>query len=66
MEIYYVSCKSSSIFLSHTISFVASAAATYLDSVVESARTDCLCDLQEIVVDPRLGVYLEVDTLVSL
>ena len=38
------SCKSSSIFSSHTISFVASAAATYFDSVVESSGTDCLHD----------------------
>ena len=40
-------CKSSRIFLSHTISFVASAAATYSAFIVESAGTDCLRDLQE-------------------
>ena len=45
------------IFLSHTISFVASAAATYSASVVESARTDCLRDLHETAADPKLIVY---------
>jgi len=37
--------KSSIIFLSHTISFVASVAATYSTFVVESAGTNCLHDL---------------------
>ena len=60
------SCKSSSIFLSHTISFVASVAATYSASIVESSRTDYLCDLHEIAADPRLIVYPEFDTPVSL
>ena len=59
-------CKSSRIFLSHTISFVASAAATYSASVVESAGTDCLCDLQETTHDPRLIAYPEVDTPIYL
>jgi len=49
--------KSSRIFLSHTISFVASATATYSASVVESAGTDCLHDLQETTPDPRLIAY---------
>jgi hypothetical protein len=47
VEFTCFSCKYSSIFLSHTISFVASAAATYSASVVESVGTDCLHDLQE-------------------
>ena len=34
--------------------------------VVESAGTDCLRDLQETAPDPRLIVYPEVDTPVSL
>src|ERR1700728_3884390 len=59
-------CKSSRIFLSHTISFVASTATTYYASVVESAVTDCLRDLQEIAPDPRVIAYLQVDTPVSL
>ena len=59
-------CKYSSIFLSHTISFVASVATTYYSFVVESSGTDYLRDLQEIVVDVRIIVYQEVDTLVSL
>ena len=46
--------KSSSIFLSHTISFIASVAAMYSTSVVEYAGTDCLRDLQETARDPRL------------
>jgi hypothetical protein len=46
----YFSCKSSSIFPSHVISFVASAATTNFASI----GIDCLCDLQEIVIDPRL------------
>ena len=54
------------IFLSHTIYLVASAAATYSASVVESARTDCLHDLQETAPDPGLIAYPEVDTPVSL
>src|SRR5712692_2820169 len=66
VDFSYFSCKYSSIFLSHTISFVASAAATYSASVVESARTNCLCDLHETAADPRLIVYPEVDTPVSL
>ena len=66
VEFSCFSCKSSSIFLSHTISFVASAAATYSASVVESARTDYLHDLHETAADPRLIVYLEVDTPVTL
>ena len=48
------------------MSFVTSAIAAYSTSVVESIENDCLCDLQEIVVDPRLIVYPEVDTPVSL
>ena len=59
-------CKSSRIFLSHTISFVASAAAMYSASVVESAGTDCLHDLQETAPNQRLIAYPEVDTPVSL
>ena len=59
-------CKSSRIFLSHTISFVASTTATYYASVVESAVTDCLRDLQETAPNPRLIAYPEVDTLVCL
>ena len=59
-------CKSSRIFLSHTISFVASAAATYSAFVVESAGIDYLCDLQETTPDPRLIAYPEVYTRVSL
>src|SRR6266849_1110049 len=66
VEFSCFSCTSSSIFLSHTIPFVASAAATYSASVVESARTDCLRDLHETAADPRLIVYPEVDTPVSL
>ena len=46
--------KYSRIFLSHNISFVASAVATYSASVVESVGTDFLCDIQEIAPDPRL------------
>ena len=59
-------CKYSRIFLSHTISFVASAAATYSASVVESDGTNYLLDLHETTLDPRLMVYPEVDTPVSL
>jgi len=59
-------CKSSRIFLSHTISSVASVAATYSSSVVESAGTDYLHDLQEIAPNPKLIEYPEVDTPVSL
>src|SRR5882762_4773336 len=66
VEFSCFSCKSSSIFLSHTISFVALAAATYSASVVEFAGTDYLRDLHETVADPRLIVYPEVDTPVSL
>lgn len=51
---------------SHIISFFASIAATYYAFVVESTRTDCLRDLQEIAPNPRLIAYPEVDTLVSL
>ena len=40
--------------MSHAISFVASDVATYSASVVESVGIDYLCDLQGIVVDPRL------------
>ena len=58
--------KSSIIFLRHTISFVASAAATYSASIVESAGTYCLHDLQETAPDPRLIAYPEVDTEISL
>jgi hypothetical protein len=53
VEFTCFSCKSSSIFLSHTISFVASTIATYFSSVVESVGTDYLCDLQETVADPH-------------
>src|SRR5713226_8923213 len=66
VEFSCFSCKSSSIFLSHTISFVASAADTYSSSVVESTGTDCFRDLHETTADPRLIVYPEVDTPVSL
>ena len=66
VEFSCFSWKYSSIFLRHTISFVASATATYSASVVESAGTDCLRDLHEIAADPRLMVYPEVDTPVSL
>src|SRR5712692_8293743 len=66
VEFSCFSCKSSSIFLSHTISFIASAAATYFASIVESAGTDCLRDLHETAADPRLIVYPKVDTHVSL
>jgi len=48
------SYNSSIIFLSHTISFVASAATTYSTSVVESAGIDCLRDLYMTALDPRL------------
>ena len=64
VEFSFFSCKYSSIFLSHTISFVASAATTY--SVVESIGTDYLRDLHETAADPRLIVYPKVDTHVSL
>ena len=50
----------------HTISFVASAAATYSASVVESAGTNYLRDLHETTADPRLIVYPEVDTSIFL
>ena len=66
VEFSYFSYKYSSIFLGHTISFVASAISTYFSYVVESVGTECLCDLHEIVVDPILIVYLEVDTPISL
>ena len=58
----YFSYKSSSIFMSHIISFVASATMTYHASVMEFVGKNRLCDLQEIVVDPRLTRYPEVDT----
>ena len=58
--------KYSRIFLSHTISFVASAAAMYSASVVESAGTNYLHDLQETSPEPRLIEYPEVDTPISL
>jgi len=57
--------KYSRIFLSHTISFVASAVATYSASVVESTGTNCFPDLHETIHNPRLIAYPEVDTLVS-
>lgn len=60
------SCKSSSIFLSHTISFVAFFGTTYSTYVVESIGTDCLHDLQETTIDPILVRYPEVDTPFSL
>ena len=66
MEFSFFSCKYSSIFRSHTIYFVASATATYSSSVVESAGTECLRDLHETAADPRIIVYTEVDTPVSL
>ena len=65
VEFSCFSCKYSSILLSHTIYFVASAAATYSAFVVESVGTDCLRDLHETATDPRLIVYPEVDTPVS-
>ena len=46
--------KSYRIFLNCTISFVASAAATYSASVVEFVKTNCLCDLQKTNSNPRL------------
>ena len=66
VEFSCFSWKYSTIFLSHTISFIASTAATYSASVVESARTNYLRDLHETAVDPRLIVYPEFDTPVSL
>jgi hypothetical protein len=59
----YFSCKSSSIFLSYTISFEAT---TYFASIVESSRMDYLHDFQDIVVDPRLVRYPKVGTPFSL
>jgi hypothetical protein len=54
VEFTCFSYKSSSIFMSHTISFVASTTATYSTLVVEFAGTDCLHDLQETTADSRL------------
>jgi hypothetical protein len=45
VEFTYSSCKSSSIFLSHKISFVAFATTTYSSFVVEFVKADYLCDL---------------------
>ena len=66
VEVSCFACKYSSIFLSHTISFIDSTTATYSSSVVESARTDYLRDLHETAADPRLIVYPEVDSHVFL
>ena len=60
------SCKYSNIFLSYTISFIASTSSTYSVSTVNYTGTNCLCDLQETTDDPSLIVYPEVNTLVSL
>ena len=66
VEMSCFSYKYSSIFLRHTFSFVSSISSTYFAYIFESTGTRCLCDLQEIIVDPRLIVYPEVDTHVSL
>jgi hypothetical protein len=66
VELTCLSYKYSSIFLSHTISFIAFVATTYSSFVVESIGTECLHDLQEMIVDPRLMRYLQVDTPFSL
>jgi hypothetical protein len=65
VEFTYLSYKYSSIFPSHTISFVSSSTATYSSFVVESSETYCLCDL-ETNAYPRLMIYLEVDTPFAL
>jgi hypothetical protein len=44
------------------LTFVTSTITTYYAFVVEFVGADHLCDLQEIVVDPRLMRYPEVDT----
>jgi hypothetical protein len=64
VEFTCFSCKSSSIFLSHTIFFIAYTATTttYYASVVEFVETDCLHDLYETTIDPRIRRYPEVDT----
>lgn len=53
VEFTCFSYNSSSIFLSHAISFVAYDVTTYSTFMVESIGTDCLHDLQETSVDPR-------------
>ena len=52
VEVVCFSCKSSRIFLSHTISFVCWVAATYSASVVESVGIVCFFDLQPEVDTP--------------
>jgi hypothetical protein len=52
--------------MSHTISFISSATTTYFYSIVESIGTDCLRDIQEKTIDPRILRYPEVDTQFSL
>ena len=44
------SFKFSSIFLSHTISFVASVAATYSTSIMEFSRIDCLISMRLLLI----------------
>ena len=53
LELSYFYCKSLIIFPSHTISFVASVETTYSSSVVECAKTNYLCGLQETIADAR-------------
>ena len=50
----------------HTISFVASAVATYSTFIVKYVGIDYLRDLREKYVDPRLVVYPEVENPISL
>ena len=66
VEFYCFPFKYSSIFKGYTISFISSMPTTYSSFVVDSTGTDCLRDLQETIVDPRLIVYLETNTHVSL
>ena len=65
VEFTYSSHKYSSIFLSYIISFVAFVITTYFVVVVESMGIDCLCDIQEIDVDPRLVRWPKIDIIVS-
>jgi hypothetical protein len=62
VEFTYFSCKSSSIFLSYTISFVSSIVFTYSTSIVESTGIDYLRDLQDTTTNQGLTREPQVDT----